>query len=46
MRIAQLPLPMWPESRPSHLRLLHFFRKEPLELLRMKLNGMRGRYSR
>lgn len=46
MRIAQLPLPMWPESRPSHFRLVPFFRKEPIELLRMKINGMRGRYSR
>lgn len=46
MRIAQIPLEMWPESRPSHLNLLRFLRTGPLDLLRVKANGLRGRYSR
>lgn len=45
MRIAQVPIEQWPESRPSHLNLPRFLRKAPFDLLRMKLNGWRGRYS-
>jgi len=45
MRIAQLPIDPWPESRPSHLNLWQFLRTAPFDLLRVKMNGWRGRYS-
>ncbi len=46
MRIGTLPLPPWPESRPSQFRFFRFLRRDLVNLLRLKWNGVRGRYSR
>lgn len=45
MRVSQVPIEQWPESRPSHLNLPRFLRSAPFDLLRVKWNGFLGRYS-
>jgi dolichyl-phosphate beta-glucosyltransferase len=44
-RIAKVPLAPWPETRPTRLRILRCLRTDPLDLLRVKWRGIRGRYS-
>jgi glycosyltransferase involved in cell wall biosynthesis len=46
MRIGTLALAPWPESRPSHFHFFRFLRRDIPNLLRVKWNGLRGRYSR
>jgi glycosyltransferase involved in cell wall biosynthesis len=46
MRIAQVPVPPMPEVRSSRIRVLRCLVTDPLALLRVKWNGVRGRYSR
>jgi dolichyl-phosphate beta-glucosyltransferase len=46
MRIAQVPVPPMPEVRSSRIRVLRCLVTDPLALLRVKWNGLRGRYSR
>lgn len=46
MRIAQVPVPAIPEVRSSRIRVLRCLATDPLALLRVKWNGLRGRYSR
>ena len=46
MRIAQVPVPAMPEVRASRIRVLRCLVTDPLALMRVKWNGLRGRYSR
>ena len=46
MRIAQVPVPPMPEVRSSRIRVLRCLVTDPRALLRVKWNGVRGRYSR
>ncbi|HEX2831451.1 MAG TPA: glycosyltransferase [Thermoanaerobaculia bacterium] len=46
MRIAQLPVTPVRELRPSRLRILRCLVTDPIALLRVKWNGVRGRYER
>jgi dolichyl-phosphate beta-glucosyltransferase len=46
LRIASVPIPPWPETRTTRLRILRCLRTDPVDLLRTKWNGIRGRYSR
>jgi len=46
MRIAQVPVPPMRELRPSRLRVLRCLATDPFDLVRVKWNGLRGRYSR
>jgi glycosyltransferase involved in cell wall biosynthesis len=46
MRIAQVPVAPMPEVRSSRIRVLRCLVTDPLALLRVKWNGLRGRYSR
>jgi len=46
MRIAQVPVPPMPEVRSSRIRVLRCLVTDPLALLRVKWNGVRGQYSR
>ena len=46
MRIAQVAVPPMRELRPSRLRVLRCLVTDPLDLLRVKWNGLRGRYTR
>ena len=45
MRIDSVPVAPWPETRATRLRILRCLRTDPVDLLRMKWNGIRGRYS-
>ena len=45
LRIASVAVVPWPETRPTRLRILRCLRTDPIDLLRMKWNGIRGRYS-
>jgi dolichyl-phosphate beta-glucosyltransferase len=45
-RIGSIPIVPWPETRATRLRILRCLRTDPIDLLRTKWNGMRGRYSR
>jgi len=45
MRIAQVPVAPMRELRPSRLRVLRCLVTDPVDLLRVKWNGVRGRYS-
>ena len=44
-RIASIAVTPWPETRATRLRILRCLRTDPVDLLRMKWNGIRGRYS-
>jgi glycosyltransferase involved in cell wall biosynthesis len=44
-RIASVAVPPWPETRATRLRILRCLYTDPVDLLRMKWNGVRGRYS-
>jgi len=44
-RIASVPIAPWPETRSTRLRILRCLRDDPVDLLRTKWNGIRGRYS-
>jgi dolichyl-phosphate beta-glucosyltransferase len=44
MRIAQIPVSPVRELRPSRLRILRCLVTDPIALLRVKWNGLRGRY--
>lgn len=46
MRIAQLEVTPVRELRPSRLRILRCLVTDPIALLRVKWNGLRGRYER
>lgn len=46
MRIAQVPITPMRELRPSRLRLWRCLFTDPIDLLRVKWNGLRGRYER
>lgn len=46
MHIAQVAVPPMRELRPSRLRVLRCLAVDPFDLLRMKWNGLRGRYTR
>jgi glycosyltransferase involved in cell wall biosynthesis len=46
MRIAQVPVPPMRELRESRVRLLSCLVHDPVDLLRVKWNGVRGRYTR
>lgn len=46
MRIAQVPVRPMPEVRSSRIRVLRCLVTDPLALMRVKWNGLRGRYSR
>jgi dolichyl-phosphate beta-glucosyltransferase len=46
MRIAQVPITPMRELRPSRLRVLRCLVTDPIDLLRVKWNGIRGRYMR
>lgn len=46
MRIAQVPIAPMRELRPSRLRVLRCLVTDPVDLVRVKWNGLRGRYSR
>ncbi len=46
MRIAQVAVTPMRELRPSRLRVLRCLAVDPFDLLRVKWNGLRGRYSR
>jgi len=46
MRIAQVPVPPMRELRQSRLRVLRCLVTDPVDLLRVKWNGLRGRYTR
>ncbi len=45
MRIAQVPVPPMRELRESRVRVLRCLVVDPFDLLRVKWNGVRGRYS-
>lgn len=45
MRIAQVPITPMRELRPSRLRVLRCLVTDPVALLRIKWNGLRGRYT-
>ena len=45
MRIAQVPVEPMRELRPSRLRVLRCLATDPVDLVRVKWNGVRGRYS-
>lgn len=45
LRIAQIPVEPVRELRPSRLRILRCVVTDPAALLRVKWNGLRGRYS-
>lgn len=45
MRIAQIPVGPIRELRPSRLRVLRCLMTDPVDLVRIKWNGLRGRYS-
>ncbi len=46
MRIAQVAVTPMRELRPSRLRVLRCLVTDPADLLRVKWNGLRGRYTR
>jgi len=46
MRIAQVAVTPMRELRPSRLRVLRCLVTDPIDLVRLKWNGMRGRYTR
>lgn len=46
MRIAQVPVTPMRELRPSRLRVWKCLAADPFDLLRVKWNGVRGRYTR
>lgn len=46
MRIAQVPVSPMRELRPSRLRVLRCLAVDPFDLVRVKWNGIRGRYTR
>jgi len=46
MRIAQVPITPMRELRPSRLRVLRCLVTDPVDLLRVKWNGLRGLYTR
>lgn len=46
MRIAQVPVAPMRELRPSRLRVWLCLATDPVDLLRVKWNGVRGRYTR
>lgn len=46
MRIAQVPVPPMRELRDSRVRVLRCLVTDPADLLRVKWNGLRGRYTR
>ena len=46
MRIAQVPVTPMRELRPSRLRVLRCLVDDPIALVRVKWNGLRGRYTR
>jgi hypothetical protein len=46
LRIAQVPVAPMRELRPSRLRILRCLVTDPVELLRVKWNGLRGSYTR
>ena len=43
--IDSVPVTPWPETRSTRLRILRCLRTDPVDLLRTKWNGIRGRYS-
>jgi dolichyl-phosphate beta-glucosyltransferase len=45
MRIDSVAVTPWPETRATRLRILRCLRTDPVDLLRTKWNGIRGRYS-
>jgi dolichyl-phosphate beta-glucosyltransferase len=45
MRIRSVPLVPWKETRPSRLRIARCLWTDPADLLRVKWNGIRRRYS-
>lgn len=45
LRIGSIRVVPWPETRATRLRILRCLRTDPIDLLRTKWNGMRGRYS-
>ena len=46
MRIAQVPIAPMRELRPSRLRVLRCLVTDPVDLLRVKWNGVLGRYAK
>jgi dolichyl-phosphate beta-glucosyltransferase len=44
-RIDSVPVTPWPETRTTRLRIGRCLRTDPIDLLRSKWNGIRGRYS-
>jgi dolichyl-phosphate beta-glucosyltransferase len=44
-RIDSVAVAPWPETRATRLRILRCLYTDPVALLRMKWNGIRGRYS-
>jgi hypothetical protein len=46
MTIAQVPIAPMRELRPSRLRVWRCLVTDPVDLLRVKWNGLRGRYTR
>lgn len=45
MRIDSVPVRPWPETRATRLRILRCLITDPVDLLRSKWNGLRGRYT-
>jgi glycosyltransferase involved in cell wall biosynthesis len=45
LRIDSLPVRPWPETRATRLRILRCLITDPVDLLRSKWNGLRGRYT-
>lgn len=46
MTIKSMPVGRWPETRPSRMPVMQILKRHPLDLLRIKWNGLRGRYTR
>jgi hypothetical protein len=46
MTVAQVPITPMRELRPSRLRVWRCLVTDPVDLLRVKWNGLRGRYTR
>ncbi|HEV7570799.1 MAG TPA: glycosyltransferase family 2 protein [Thermoanaerobaculia bacterium] len=45
MRVDRVPVIPWPETRATRLRIWRCLRTDPVDLLRSKWNGIRGRYT-
>jgi dolichyl-phosphate beta-glucosyltransferase len=45
MRIDSVAVTPWPETRATRLRILRCLRTDPVDLVKTKWNGIRGRYS-